>query len=75
MFIGMSLRTVPPGVVLALCDAVSMSNVNDFWTNWSRSAEAGLFGERIVGLVVPRMLAALRSLEEVCYVLSWRLGG
>ena len=34
---------VPPGVVLALRDAVSRSSVDDFWTIWSKSVEACLF--------------------------------
>ena len=38
------LAAVPPDVVLALRDAVSMSSVDDFWIIWSKSAEAGLFG-------------------------------
>ena len=44
IFIGMSFGLVPPDVVLAIGDAVSRSCVDDFWTIWSRSAEAGLFG-------------------------------
>ena len=31
------------GTVLALGDAVSRSSVDDFWSIWSKSAEAGLF--------------------------------
>ena len=34
---------VPAEVVLALGDAVSRSSVDDFWSSWSQSAEAGLF--------------------------------
>ena len=34
---------VPEDVVLALRDAVSRSSVDDFWSIWSRNAEAGLF--------------------------------
>ena len=34
---------VPPGVVLALRDAAFRSSVDDFWSVWSRSAEAVLF--------------------------------
>ena len=37
------LGVVPPDVVLALRHAVSRSSVNDFWSIWSRSAEAALF--------------------------------
>ena len=37
------LGVVPAEVVLALRDAVSMSSVGDFWSTWSRHAEAGLF--------------------------------
>ena len=35
------LGTVPGDVVLALRDAVSRSAVDDFWSIWSKSAEAG----------------------------------
>ena len=38
------LGLVPPDVVLALRDAVSWSCVDDFWTIWSKGAEAGLLG-------------------------------
>ena len=38
------LGVVPAEVVLALRDAVSRSCVDDFWTIWSKSAEAGFFG-------------------------------
>ena len=34
---------VPNDVVLALWDAASRSAVDDFWSIWSKSAEAGLF--------------------------------
>ena len=37
------LGTVPPDVVLALRDAVSRSTEGDFWSIWSKSAEAALF--------------------------------
>ena len=37
------LGVVPPDVVLALKDAFSRSDVHDFWTIWSKGAEAGLF--------------------------------
>ena len=37
------LGVVPPEVVLALRDAVSRSSVDDFWSTWSKNAEAGLF--------------------------------
>ena len=37
------LGVVPPEVVLALRDAVSWSSVDDFWSVWSKSAEAVLF--------------------------------
>ena len=37
------LGVVPEDVVIALMDAVSRSSVDDFWSIWSRSAEAGLF--------------------------------
>ena len=37
------LGVVPDDVVLALRDAVSRSAVDDFWSIWSRNAEAGLF--------------------------------
>ena len=38
-----ALGVVPGEVVLALRNAVSRSSVDDFWTIWSKSAEAGLF--------------------------------
>ena len=34
---------VPEDVIVALKDAVSRSSVDDFWSIWSCSAEAGLF--------------------------------
>ena len=37
------LGVVPPELVLALRDAVSVSSVDDFCAIWSRSAETGLF--------------------------------
>ena len=37
------LGVVPDDVVLALRDAVSRSSVDDFWSIWSKNAEAGLF--------------------------------
>ena len=37
------IGVVPAEVVLALGDAVSRSSEDDFWSLWSRSAEAGLF--------------------------------
>ena len=37
------LGVVPAEVVLALRDAVSRSSVDDFWSIWSKNAEAGLF--------------------------------
>ena len=37
------LGVVPEDVILALRDAVSRSSVDDFWSIWSCSAEAGLF--------------------------------
>ena len=37
------LGVVPEEVVLALRSAVSGSSVDDFWSTWSRNAEAGLF--------------------------------
>ena len=37
------LGVVPDDVVDALRDAASRSSVDDFWTIWSQSAEAGLF--------------------------------
>ena len=37
------LEVVPDDVVLALRDAVSRSAVDDFWSIWSKNAEAGLF--------------------------------
>ena len=37
------LGVVPEEVVLALRDAASRSAVDDFWSIWSKNAEAGLF--------------------------------
>ena len=37
------LGIVPDDVVLALRDAASRSAVDDFWSIWSKNAEAGLF--------------------------------
>ena len=37
------LGVVPEEVVLSLRNAVSRSSVDDFWSIWSRSVEAGLF--------------------------------
>ena len=37
------LWVVPEDVVLALRDAASRSAVDDFWSIWSKNAEAGLF--------------------------------
>ena len=37
------LGVVPNDVVLALRDAASRSAVDDFWSTWSKNAEAGLF--------------------------------
>ena len=37
------LGVVPEQVVLALRDAASRSSVDDFWSIWSKNAEAGLF--------------------------------
>ena len=34
---------VPDDVVFALRDAATRSSVDDFWSTWSRHAEAGLF--------------------------------
>ena len=60
------LGVVPEDVVRALRDAVTRSSVDDFWSTWSRNAEAGLFrGYALAGLL---LLAALPFLEEVCYV-------
>ena len=39
----LALLLVSHDVVLALRDAVSRSSVDDFWSFWSCSAEAGLF--------------------------------
>ena len=37
------LGSVPEDVVLALRDAASRSAIDDFWSIWSKNAEAGLF--------------------------------
>ena len=37
------LGVVPDDVVLALRDAATSSSVDDFWSIWSRNAEAGIF--------------------------------
>ena len=59
------LEVVPEEVVLALRGAVSRSSVDDFWSIWSRNAEAGLF--RAYSQAGPLKLAALPFLAEVCY--------
>ena len=58
------LGVVPDEVVPALRDAVSRSSVDDFWSIWSRHAEAGLFRaySKAGGPT------ALPFLVEVCYV-------
>ena len=60
------LGVVPDEVVLALRCAVAGSSVDDFWSIWSCSAEAGLF-RPILKLEVRLRLAALPFLAEVCY--------
>ena len=59
------LVVVPDDVVLALRDAVSRSAVDDFWSIWSKNAEAGLL--RAYALAGGPTAAALPFLEEVCY--------
>ena len=64
---GDELGVVPEEVVLALRDAASRSSVDDFWSIWSRSAEAGLFRAHSKAGEVPLKLAGLPFLAEVCY--------
>ena len=61
------LGIVPEEVVLGLWGAVSRSSVDDYWSIWTGTAEAGLF-RPILKLEVLLLLAALPFLEEVCYV-------
>ena len=42
MFIGMFLGLFPNEVVRSLRDAATRSSVDDFWSIWSKNAEAGL---------------------------------
>ena len=69
------LGTVPPDVVLALRDAVSRSNVDDFWSIWSKSAEAGLF--RAYALAGGPTAAGSSAFlgRGLLRIRSWRLGG
>ena len=53
------LGTVPDNVVLALRDAASKSDVDDFWSIWSQNAEAGLF--RAYALAGGRGLLRIRN--------------
>ena len=62
------LGVVPDDVVLALRDAASKSAVDDFWSIWSGSAEAGLFRAYALAWGPLLLLAALPFLVEVCYV-------
>ena len=69
------LGVVPEEVALALRDAVSRSSVDDFWSIWSKSGEAGLFGaySRAGGPTEAGSSAFLgRGLLRIC---SRRLGG
>ena len=43
MWTGMNLGLFLLEVVIALRDAVSRSSADDFWSIWSKNAEAGLF--------------------------------
>ena len=58
---------MPPDAVLALRDACGRSDVDAFWTTWSKNAEASLF-KPIAGPVPPLLLAGLPLWEEACYV-------
>ena len=59
------LGVVPPDAVLALRDAFGRSDVDGFWTIWSKTAEAGLFNAYCRA---PLLLAVLPFWEEACYV-------
>ena len=70
------LGVVPPEVVDALRGAVSGPSVDDFWSTWSKSAEAVLFRGHTVGLVEPLQLAALPFLGRgLLRIRSRCLGG
>ena len=61
------LGVVPHDVVLALRDAASRSAVDDFWSLWSSSAEAGLFqAYSLAG--GPTAAGSSAFLGEVCCV-------
>ena len=68
------LGVVPEEVVLALRNAVSRSSVDDFWSIWSRNAEAGLFRAYALALS-PTEAGNSAFLAEVCYgFVTRRLG-
>ena len=52
---------------MELCDAASRSSVDDFWSIWSKSAEAGSLHAYTL-LEVLLLLVALLFLVEVVYV-------
>ena len=59
---------VPDNIVLALRDAVvQVCHVDDFWSIWSQTAEAGLFRAYALAGGPTLLLAALPFLVEVCY--------
>ena len=68
------LGLVSPDVVLDLGDAVSWSCVDDFWSTWSKNAEAGLFGAycRPGGPVAAGSSAFVG--RGLLRIRSWRLG-
>ena len=69
------LGVVPDQVVLALRDAVSRSAVDDFWSIWSKNAEAGLF--RAYALAGGPTAAGSSAFlgRGLLRIRSWRLGG
>ena len=62
------LRVIPEDVVLALRDAVSRSAVDDFWSIWSRNAEAGLFRAYALAGGPTAAGQLCLSWKRVCYV-------
>ena len=71
----MELGVVPPDVVLPLRDAFDRSDVDDFWSVWSKNVEAGLVDAyRGVGGPTEAGSSAFPG-RGLLRIRSWRLGG
>ena len=69
------LGVVPERVVLALRDAASLSSVDDFWSIWSKNAEAGLLDAyTLAGGPITAGNSAFLG-RGYLRIRSWRLGG